>query len=300
MSLERFAAEMIMGWAAHNKQLGAVAMLGRQHQDLTCINWASSIEKRLGFKIQDLMTDQEDVFAESFLLRVGASSVESIDFSSYQGATHIHDMNNPLPSGLEGKFDLLHDGGTMEHVFNTPTYLANCMKLLRVGGVYVGVVPANDWMGHGFYQFSPELICRVFSPANGFRLQALGLGTWERKGRVYQILDEEKWRGRLEPNLSRKTLLLIIAQKVANVEPFSSGWPQQSDYASRWATHRETNQTHSIATPKKTWKGRLSSLLPDKLRRILRYELTQRRYRRQRNAMIVEVSSADLLIKGLI
>ena len=299
MSLERFAAEMIMGWAAHKKQLGVVAMLGRQHQDLTCKNWASSIEKRLGFKIQDLITDQEDMFAESFLLRVGASTVESIDFSSYQGATHIHDMNNPLPSGLESKFDLIHDGGTMEHVFNTPTYLANCMKLLRVGGVYVGVVPANDWMGHGFYQFSPELICRVFSPVNGFRLQALGLGTWERKGRVYQILDEEKWRGRLEPNLSQKTLLLITAQKVADIEPFSSGWPQQSDYATRWEAHRENVQTRTITGSNKSWKGRLGSLLPDRLKKLLRYELAERRHRRHRNAMITEVTSADLLIKGL-
>jgi hypothetical protein len=35
------------------------------------------------------------------------------------------------------------------------------------------VTPANNQMGHGFYQFSPELFFRVFSQENGYLLRAL-------------------------------------------------------------------------------------------------------------------------------
>jgi hypothetical protein len=47
------------------------------------------------------------------------------------------------------------------------------MDLLKVGGTFVASTPANYFMGHGFYQFSPELFFRLFCPENGFRLAEL-------------------------------------------------------------------------------------------------------------------------------
>ena len=93
----------------------------------------------------------------------------SIDASAYENATMVHDMNLPVGDELKQKFSVVIDGGTLEHVFNFPTAIRNCMEMLKVGGHFFAHTMANNFMGHGFYQFSPELFYRVFSPENGFR-----------------------------------------------------------------------------------------------------------------------------------
>ena len=75
------------------------------------------------------------------------------------------------------------DSGSLEHVFNFPIAIANCMALTEVGGHFVAITPANNWCGHGFYQFSPELFYRVLCAENGFRVERMIVaecpdGTW--------------------------------------------------------------------------------------------------------------------------
>ena len=296
MSLERFGAELIMGLASQGKTLGAAAMLGRQHLDLTSQTWAKATEQRLGYRLNDIVALGLEAYAEPFFERLGCSSIDSIDFSDYQGASLLHDMNQPLPKELAGRFDLLHDGGTMEHVFHVPNYLANCMKLLRVGGYYVAVVPADNWNGHGFYQFSPELFFRVFSEVNGFELQAHGLGVWGRRHQVFHIPSDSHWKGRMEPQFNAPTLLLMIAKKVAEVAPFSTAIPQQSDYAVRWASEPPPHHGHSSFSPFSRIRGGIARIMPSSLRRQIAAHLVHSRRRRERNALLTKVASADELL----
>jgi hypothetical protein len=93
--------------------------------------------------------------------------VVALDASAYEGAEIIHDLNKPIPDELAGKFDLVIDGGTLEHVFDYPTALQNAMRMLRVGGHLFLITPTNNQCGHGFYQFSPELFYGLLTPANG-------------------------------------------------------------------------------------------------------------------------------------
>ena len=79
-------------------------------------------------------------------------------------------MNKEVPPSLKGQYSMVLDGGTLEHVFNFPVAIKNCMEMLRVGGHYIGITPTNNFMGHGFYQFSPELYCSIFTRENGFEL----------------------------------------------------------------------------------------------------------------------------------
>ena len=63
-----------------------------------------------------------------------------------------------------GQFDVVYDGGTLEHVFNFPVALRNAMELLRPGGrLFTIHTCANNLCGHGFYQFSRELFYRTLS-----------------------------------------------------------------------------------------------------------------------------------------
>ena len=103
-----------------------------------------------------------------FTAVLGFDRLDSLDVSDYEGATIIHDLGEPLPDPHAGQYDLVVDGGTLEHVFNLPQAILNVMALARPGGLVYWHGPSNNLCGHGFYQFSPELMYRVFSAPNGF------------------------------------------------------------------------------------------------------------------------------------
>ena len=100
-------------------------------------------------------------------------TVESADASEYQGATVLQDMNLPLAERNfphRGRYDVLIDGGSLEHFFNVPQALQNYHDLLGTNGVIYIMTNANNHFGHGFYQFSSELFYRVFSAENGYQI----------------------------------------------------------------------------------------------------------------------------------
>lgn len=106
---------------------------------------------------------------ESMLQRnFGATSVDSIDNSNYEGATIIADMNKSLIPALTGKFDSVLDFGCMEHIFDVAQCIRNITALCKPGGFILHCLPANGFNGHGFYQFSPELFFSCYSEVNGF------------------------------------------------------------------------------------------------------------------------------------
>src|SRR5581483_8102017 len=106
-----------------------------------------------------------DRFFAEFL---GVEKVETLDYSNYEGASLVHDMNRPVDEGLHQRFDTVIEAGSPEHVFQFPTAVRNLMMMTRPGGRIFMTTVANNLCGHGFYQFSPELIYRIFSPENGF------------------------------------------------------------------------------------------------------------------------------------
>jgi hypothetical protein len=76
---------------------------------------------------------QDDSFAETMFSALGFAGIETIDISDYEGATHIWDMNQPVPQDWHGRYSFIFDGGTLEHVFNLPQAFANVLNMLRVG-----------------------------------------------------------------------------------------------------------------------------------------------------------------------
>ena len=92
-----------------------------------------------------------------------ARIVESLDVSSYQKSSIVHDLNFPIDDSLLNKYDLVIEGGSLEHIFNFPVALTNLVKMLKPGGTLFMSTMANNHCGHGFYQFSPELFFSVFS-----------------------------------------------------------------------------------------------------------------------------------------
>jgi SAM-dependent methyltransferase len=172
----------------------------------------------------------DHTYCEGLLKIFGAQIVDSIDASAYENATIIHDMNYPVPEKLLSQFDTVIDGGSLEHIFNFPTAIKNCMDLLKPGGFYIGITPSNNFFGHGFYQFSPELYFRVFSEENGFSLKRMLLYSDSPKGNWYEIKDPRSIGNRITLVNSRPLYLFVLAQKSRNTTP-QLNFPQQSDYS---------------------------------------------------------------------
>jgi hypothetical protein len=174
------------------------------------------------------------VYAEPVFAQLGAQVVDSIDASDYEGATIVADLNRAIPPDLNEKYDVVFDGGSLEHVFNVPQALANVMSMPKVGGSLIIHTMANNCFGHGFYQFSPELFYRVLTPENGYRVVRMVAHLEYEFGDWYEIPDPAVVRSRIElANPWDAILLFVHAQRVASVPLFTTT-PQQSDYAAIW------------------------------------------------------------------
>ena len=134
--------------------------------------------------------------------------------SDYESAGLIHDLNHPVSSELHERFDVVIKAGSLEHVFNFPIAVGNLMRMLPAGGFMYLTVPANNLFGHGFYQFSPELMFRIFTPDNGFELKRVMLaearfpGTELASARgVYEVADPARFGSRVELFSRRPAIL---------------------------------------------------------------------------------------------
>ena len=63
-----------------------------------------------------------------------------------------------MPPALRERFSVVIDGGLLEHVFDFPTAIRNCMRMVRQGGHLILNLPVNNFPGHGFYKFGPGLV----------------------------------------------------------------------------------------------------------------------------------------------
>jgi hypothetical protein len=184
----------------------------------------------------------------------GAHEIVSIDYSDYEGATVVHDMNTPIGASrpdMIGQFDLVIDGGTLEHVFNVPTALGNVMGLCRIDGFVLMANPSNNLCGHGFYQFSPELMYRVFSEVNGFCVDTVLLTVCKAMSverdpspRTFRVDDPAKSGRRIMIRNRRPVVIRTLARKISSIG-LQYGNVQQSDYSAMWADGQSAQRRRS-------------------------------------------------------
>ncbi|MBC7947581.1 MAG: hypothetical protein H7Y42_06855 [Chitinophagaceae bacterium] len=211
-------------------------MLGRLNLTATKEDIAADIAKFGNNAKKPEEVAFKDDYSEPLFEILGASATESMDFSDYEQATIIHDLNQPIPDDYKGKYSAIVDGGTIEHVFNFPVAIKNCMEMLKVGGHYIGITPANNAMGHGLYQFSPELYYNIFREENGFATTKMVIVTQNSAGKFsdwYEVQDPHKAKSRVLLTNSNPTYLMVIAEKKAE-RPIFQKPPQQSDYQAVW------------------------------------------------------------------
>lgn len=216
-------------------QLGKVITLGRQELHLPN-KYLKEVKT----------TDQrKEQYSEKFICSsFNASCVESIDANNYENPTYIHDFNTPIEIStnkhLIGSYDTVLDIGTTEHVFNLPTALNNAAKLAsESGGRLVHILVANNCLGHGFYQLSPELFYSAYRPENGFNKTEIYLA---------EVFNYKYWykvnfnKGeRIEIGTWSPTYVIVKTEICKHVD--LREWKvQQSDYEAMWNSTNKEDQ----------------------------------------------------------
>lgn len=206
-------------------------MIGRQnmHMNKTQLEACFKTFNYTNVEIDEVYPNP-NCYAEPLLKALGAKQTDSLDASSYENATIVHDMNEPIDSSLYNKYDVVLDSGTLEHVFNFPTAIKNCMQLTKDGGHFIGIYPANNFFGHGFYQFSSELFYRTFTPENGFEICDVILFVDESNTTFYSVPDTSEKFHRINYTNSKPVLMYILAKKTSTTNILLKN-PLQMDYS---------------------------------------------------------------------
>lgn len=121
---------------------------------------------------------------------------------------------------LHQQFETVFNLGTIEHIWDAHTAWSNALKLVKVGGYFVGVSPVHGYWRHGIHVTDPVAIT-TFIKKNGFELLDSYLS--HKKGwSINNVADANK--GKWATN---DVLLWYAAKKIEhkdNIEPVTQIW----------------------------------------------------------------------------
>src|SRR5207248_2272071 len=116
---------------------------------------------------------------DAFFRMLGADRVRAIDYSDYEGAEIVHDLNRPIPVELAASADFIVDGSTLDNVFDPATCIQSVARILRPGGRFiannVGSPHQNPYMIMtpywllDFFSINGFADCRVYVMLHGRR-----------------------------------------------------------------------------------------------------------------------------------
>lgn len=256
MGLDINSVQLLLQARKSGVEFGDVLTIGRQNLNV----YPAKMRRILsagGFPSDAFAPDAPDTgFAEPVFSALGARKISAMDASGFEGAEFVCDLNRPVPDDLKQKFDVVLDGGTLEHIFNFPIALQNCMEMVRKGGRFFTHTIANNWCGHGFYQFSPELFYNVLSEDNGFEVERMILHVVGPYSRWYEVANPQTIRSRVEL-FNSFPLQMLVQAKRTSIVPLFQKVPQQSDYTPRWL-----NQSPDMLNPFAPSRPKLAKVFP--------------------------------------
>jgi SAM-dependent methyltransferase len=234
MGIGIHGARSLIAARARGVPFGCTLTLGRQDLDAPFATIEELLRRTLHLQLELPPGDPRWRQGEYLFRLLGAKHVDALDASSYDGAKIVHDLNRPIPEQFWGRYDVVFDGGTLEHVFNFPTAIQSCMRMVKPGGRVIIHTPGNNWFGHGFYQFAPDLFFRIFSEANGFAVEAMRLVENFPPGRCYSREDPARAGHGREVYTVLPILLMVEAMKTRDVPHPLESPLYQSAFAERW------------------------------------------------------------------
>lgn len=151
-------------WATYDDLKSFFKQAGCPFHEVEPIKNTSANFRRLKGVIRNV---EEFVHAQVFFEMMGISEYYDMDKYDFDKPKLLHDLNSPVPECLSGRFSLVVEAGTMEHIFDIRSVMENIVRMLRVGGWIVHFSPSSGSVDHGFYSFSPCFFYDFYH-ANGF------------------------------------------------------------------------------------------------------------------------------------
>ena len=197
-------------------------------------------EDELATELNARIEDIKGEYCEKLLRNCfGATSVDSVDYSDFEKATLILDMNKDLPEAHANQYNTVIDFGCLEHIYRVTTALENCSKLCKPGGQIIHVLPANNFCGHGFWQFSPELFFSLYSSENGYSETEVFLADLRDVNHWFAVTRPSEGR-RVDIITKNETYVLVLT--VLGQSSYTHTNVQQSDYVYLWTPQDSSNK----------------------------------------------------------
>lgn len=247
MGIAKAALSLLFEFKATNRLSGTVCQLGRQTINVTPRQFVA-VARRFAFdKVAARIASAGKIDDVVLFKALGFEAVESIDYSDYESPTHVLDFNNPVPLEFHGKYDLIFDGGTTEHIFNLPQCLKNIHNMLKPGGVVIHASPSTNHVDHGFYMFSPTLFYDWYM-SNRFEIVKSYIAEYPMNpDRTWIVYDYQP--GSLNPlsfvGLGSKRLLIWFAARKLE-QSTCDVVPQQGSYLKVWEAAKAETAGHAM------------------------------------------------------
>jgi hypothetical protein len=158
----------------------------------------------------------------SSVLKALGLEVEYVDIVASRGFEIELDLNQPAPEHLHARYDVVFDGGTLEHCFNVGQVMRNILAFTKVGGYVLHVNPLNFY-NHGFFNFNPTFYHDWYARSGNKIVSPLyGMFGPVLEPKVVALDPLKGFSGAPE-----RTALVVAAQRVSAAQP---DWPMQSKY----------------------------------------------------------------------
>lgn len=154
--------------------------------------------------------DMNDHYSKTlFVDELAGNALSELDISDYQGADLIQNLSEKLNEDYKGEFDIVLDAGTIEHVSDMKMFLINIFDLLKEDGHFIFGTVTNNWIDHGFFQFSPTFFID-FCESNDLELKEINVNI---NGKLYDITSKPFLMKSILYNQSGKVSVCGIIQK---------------------------------------------------------------------------------------
>src|SRR5580704_15249712 len=146
-------------------------------------------------------------------------SYASIDIDGSPGSVPLDLNYDEVPTAFIGKYDVVTNFGTTEHVANQLQSFKIVHDLVTPGGLMLHVLPASGGLNHGLVSYNPKFFW-MLGRSNGYKIAFMTMGQSERNSGLPQNLLE--FLALYEPNAADDfaafrmpvTSIVVALQKV--------------------------------------------------------------------------------------
>jgi hypothetical protein len=237
MGIALGALQFLLQEGAVRPWRGSVLTLGRQDTSFGAKQFNQMAQRFCTGSYRPSVHGNDPIINDRRLFEgLGFSELHALDLNTYEGADIVHDLNDAVPpADCMRRFDLVLDGGTLEHVFDVFSALRATCQMTRLGGRVVHISPLSNCVDHGFYSFSPTFFADFYS-ANGWAVHRIAIARFLKDPArdPWTLVDYEphQWGeiGALEPG---SYFTLACAQRLTDAA--CEVRPQQAYYRRVWS-----------------------------------------------------------------